>query len=849
MSRRIVFVTTEYDPVVPGGAGAVVAGLTHALREAGESVTVILVSDTAVGAEDDMIVVRPGGETESDDRAAHVSKAAFDAIGAHVEDRPVDLIEFQDFEGLAFWTLTHRTGTRLETTPIFVRYHLPADHILDSIGAERPEFDVVRIMERASLRSADAVIVQTASFVELVESRYRTGSDRILVGPPTVPEVGRVHGSRSPTPRLVVVGRLSEQKGTHDAVRALAPILEQHPELVLEFIGSDGWSATADLPMREWVATLAPAGVREQIVFTDPIPREDLAAHVAGAWAALVPSRLESFCLAAHEARAMGLPVIARNLPALVDHFDEASGAMLYDGTDGDLHHVIRTVLDDPGILDALAAAPLPAYEDPLDVYLTDLVAPRHPQSQAGLATEALYRFEEATKTPQSRSAVAHRLAARLLRITPRPIARAAVAVVPGQMKDRFRTLASWPDEQERRHKEERRAGIRARAAAGEFADLPSPRVSVIIPCYDHGSFVEDALVSVFEQAFESWEVVVVDDGSTEPETRVILAALDLPRVQVIRQENAGLPAARNTGIEASRGEFIVPLDADDELLPAYLERMIETLDASPDAAFVHCWAELFGDVNWVWATRPYNRYAELLTNSVLQTATMRRTALDQVGGYDETMTMGNEDWDLWLRFQEAEWGNRQIREPLYRYRKQGISMSVTTEAAFEEGRHRIIERHPDLYEPGVMRVLKREHYPLLSLVVDPEADHPVTQPADVQIVVGSTDRCASVAATKGKYVAFWGGGSPDGLWLLVDRLERDPSLGAATDGCATVYRRWELVDPNSGLDLGGIPAPARCPEAGWIVPAEITVENRTLRVVRQRPEEEGRLPNWVDHR
>ncbi len=232
------------------------------------------------------------------------------------------------------------------------------------------------------------------------------------------------------------------------------------------------------------------------------------------------------------------------------------------------------------------------------------------------------------------------------------------------------------------------------------------------MPCFNHGRFVGDALVSVFEQSYESWEVVVVDDGSTDPETIAVLADLDLPRVEVLHQDNAGLPAARNTGIRASRGEFIVPLDADDELLPNYLSRMVETLDADPHAAFAHCWAELFGDVNWVWATRPYNPYTELLTNSVLQTATMRRAAWDEVGGYDETMLGGNEDWELWIRYQEAGWGNRQIREPLYRYRKEGISMSVTNEAAFDEGRRRIIDRHPALYEPTAIRLSKAEELP-----------------------------------------------------------------------------------------------------------------------------------------
>ncbi len=431
----------------------------------------------------------------------------------------------------------------------------------------------------------------------------------------------------------------------------------------------------------------------------------------------------------------------------------------------------------------------------------------------------------------------------------PDRVARAAVTLVPASLKERFRTVASWPEEQERRRAEQQRARLRAAIDAGAFDEVASPRVSVVVPCYNHGRFLEDALFSVFDQTFGSWEVVVVDDGSTDPETVAVLAGLDLPRVSVVRQDNAGLPAARNSGIRASRGEFIVPLDADDELLPDYLARMVETLDAAPDAAFAHCWAELFGDVNWVWATRPYNPDTELLSNSVLQTAMTRRSAFDEVGGYDETMTGGNEDWDLWLRYQEAGWGNRHIRVPLDRYRKQGISMSVTNEAAFEEGRRRIIERHPAMYAPQAMRAAKARHYPLLSVVTGPGDDRGAFDAPDTQIVRAATGRCSAVSQTNGKYVVFADGEPGSAVWTLVERLEREPNLGAASDGDVAVYRRWELVDPDTGLDLDAAPVPKRCPEEAWIVPTEMDVAGRILPVVRQRPEEEGRLPAWVDDR
>ena len=847
MTRHIAFVTTEYDPLIPGGAGAVVAALRESLTDQGHTVTVVLVTEQDVEAMDDVIVVPPVAEVDDEPVTLSASRAAFTAVLGLAQEQRIDLVEFQDFDGLAFWTLTHRNDTPLESTPIAVRYHLPADHILDAIGVERPEFSVTRAMERASLRSADAVISQTPSMAGVIAERYGTEPERIIVGPPPIFSVGRADGERSPTPRLVVIGRLSEQKGTHDAVRALGPLLEQNPDLVLEFVGSEGWSATADLPMREWVRSLAPDDVQEQIVFTDPIPRDDLPEHVSGAWAVLVPSRLESFCLAAHEARAMGFPLVARNLSPITDYFGMETGTLIYDGSDEDLRDMVSVALDQPETLDRLASSPLPAYDDPAALYAGPLPAPRHPHSQAGHGTAAIHTLDTALAqpSPQPRGSSTIQWA---LRVLPPSVAQAAVRVVPGKLKDRFRGVASWPVEEERRQLVDRQGVVDEQIRNKGFPELADPQVTVVIPCYNHGTYLAGALLTVYEQTHDSWEVIIVDDGSTDPETVTILDELDMPRVRVVRQGNTGLPGARNTGIRQARGEFIVPLDADDELLPAYLETMVNALEADPDAAFCHCWAELFGDVNWVWATRPFNPYTVLLSNSMLQVATFRRAAWEAVGGYDETMTHGNEDWDMWLRFHEASWGNVHVREPLYRYRKHGISMSVDTEADFEQGRERIKQRHPTLYEPTTIRQNKAANFPLLSVIgapSDADADTAFGS-GDVQIVDSGADRCGSIAATTGKYVVFWDGGSTDGVWNLVDRLERDPKLGAATDGSETVYRRWELVDPNTGLDLGEVPTPERCPEDDWIVPEEMTVAGRILPVVRQRPEEEGRLPGWV---
>src|SRR6185436_2755865 len=130
---------------------------------------------------------------------------------------------------------------------------------------------------------------------------------------------------------------------------------------------------------------------------------------------------------------------------------------------------------------------------------------------------------------------------------------------------------------------------------AGMTRAMP-PRISVLMPCYNHGEYIDEALASVAAQTCQDFEIVVVDDGSTEPATVAKLARLEAPRMRVLRTANQGLPAARNHAARHAAGEVFCALDADDRLAPAWFERALAVLDARPDVAFVSHWLETFGD-------------------------------------------------------------------------------------------------------------------------------------------------------------------------------------------------------------------------------------------------------------
>jgi glycosyltransferase involved in cell wall biosynthesis len=201
------------------------------------------------------------------------------------------------------------------------------------------------------------------------------------------------------------------------------------------------------------------------------------------------------------------------------------------------------------------------------------------------------------------------------------------------------------------------------------------PRVTVVIAAFNAANTISSALKSVLAQTEQRFEVVVVDDGSTD-DTATSVASFEDPRVRLVTQRNRGPSAARNTGLRAARGEYISILDADDLWLPQYLEVMTGALEADQNAAFAYTDAWVLEDGTGRIRRRsamsyqrppttvpdPRSFYLLLLErNFVYTSVTARRSVLEAAGGYDETLGTG-EDWDLWLRISAA--GGQAVRPP-----------------------------------------------------------------------------------------------------------------------------------------------------------------------------------------
>jgi glycosyltransferase involved in cell wall biosynthesis len=249
-----------------------------------------------------------------------------------------------------------------------------------------------------------------------------------------------------------------------------------------------------------------------------------------------------------------------------------------------------------------------------------------------------------------------------------------------------------------------------------------SPRVSVIISCFNLGQYLDEAVDSLVAQTFSDYEIVIVDDGSTDELTCRVLDTWNRPGTRIIRSpENRGLPAAKNLGLRHTTGEFVCMFDADDRAHPELLARSVAALDADASLAFVSHWVQTFGDDTSVWPRTDCDFPALLHHNRVNGAAVVRRSAVDAVGGFDETFREGCEDWDFWITLVERGLRGRVLAQPLYEYRRHQGSM---TSAMDMERRHpslcrRLVIKHADAYRSHVQDLRRRRERDLAALRQD----------------------------------------------------------------------------------------------------------------------------------
>lgn len=216
-----------------------------------------------------------------------------------------------------------------------------------------------------------------------------------------------------------------------------------------------------------------------------------------------------------------------------------------------------------------------------------------------------------------------------------------------------------------------------------------NPLVSIIIPCYNYGRFLHEAIESALAQTYNPIEIIVLNDGSTDNTVEV---ASKYP-VLLINQENQGAPKTFNRGVELSSGDFFIILSADDKLHPSFVEKTMAIMNSNKDIAFVYTHTILFGERNEYMYSREYDVETLKLTNYITGTALTRKDAFRSVGGFDTDLKC-LEDWDLWLSFAEKAFYGKLMPEPLLYYRQQTISRNIASSKVIKQAVRKILKKH-----------------------------------------------------------------------------------------------------------------------------------------------------------
>jgi glycogen synthase len=687
---RIGLVTTEFPPFYGGGIGTYCGSLTRALVQAGHDVHV-LVPGSVTGTIDGVTIhpfdpPKPSPDDtlpeglrqfgEGFERSYYLAAR----LRTFVRDTGVEIIESQEYLGLVYHALYERLWREDPLrVPIVVTLHGGTADLLEADGL--PKYGLVgytqSFLEDCSVQWADAIVSPSRWYGHRTARRLGIPTDRVNVCP--LPYQVRDYAPVDRTASEVLfVGRMERRKGVEILVRALPEVFHAMPGCRVRFVGADWYDGARDASMRGWMETRL-AAFGDRIIFEGLQPPERVRELMARAGVVVIPSTWENFPNVCLEAAAAAAPILASDSNGMAEILEEGRSCLFFEN----------------GSTDALSAR--------LIEMLT--LDSRKRECLGQQARERVRSLCDPARVVENR--VAHYRAV---------IARVSASGLP-----------SYP-----------------RHLLGR-GDRPAPRgerpsrLAVIIPCYNMGETLMETIDSVRSSTRPPDELVVVDDGSTDPRTLEVLSGLGA-EARVVRTENRGLSAARNLGAASTTSDTLLFLDADDLIDPGLIEIGWPILERHPDVGAVLPWSQTFGLYRASFCP-PVPHFPYLLhTNMATVVGLVRRAAFDDVGGYRSEMTYGYEDWQFWVAMLDAGWGALHIPQRLMHYRVRQYSMlqSVTSQAnAFLLGRIASLTPRPF-----------REHFEECRLL---EAERtPPAESAISRIVCSGTDEVSIYGAGSG---------------------------------------------------------------------------------------------------
>jgi glycosyltransferase involved in cell wall biosynthesis len=579
--------------------------------------------------------------------AALSHRFALEAEALAEREGPPDIIECQDYGATGYFLLHRRlTGeSPLRHTPVVVHLHTP-DFIVQRLNQypryKLPAYWIGR-MERAAIWMADAVLAPSTAMLTEMHRHLEGPLPETAIIPYPLGEVSDAGPVEPKEGHLLFVGRIELRKGVEPLLAACDPLWRDGLSFTVEMAGADVHTPLKGGNLTTYLQKRYKRHVSEgRLRFSGPLSHDEVARRMRAAHAVLVPSLWENFPHVCMEAMAAGACVLAAREGGQAEMLEgsPAAGFLFSHGQPGSLEERLREVL---------------------------AMSLEERRAMGRTASERIRERGDPEKVLRDR--LGH------------------FRKVIGRGTER-RTFP-FPN---RRLRE----GVTAPAISA------APLLSVVIPYYNLGRYLRECLDSVLAAADVRKEILIVNDGSTEPESLQVLGNIrrrDLPEVRILDIPNGGLANARNRGALEARGELVAFVDADDAVEPSFLRRAAEVFRRYDNVHLVYSWARFFGEGKGIWHAWTFDLPYLLCHNQLIPIAVVRRETFLRHGRNKPHIVYGLEDYEGWLSLAEAGCGGVAIPEPLVRYRIRDDSMFKVIERDKQLYLYDLIaEEHPGLY-------------------------------------------------------------------------------------------------------------------------------------------------------
>lgn len=226
-------------------------------------------------------------------------------------------------------------------------------------------------------------------------------------------------------------------------------------------------------------------------------------------------------------------------------------------------------------------------------------------------------------------------------------------------------------------------------------------KATIIITSYNKEMYIAETINSAIKQSFSDYEILIVDDGSTD-KSRSVIESFNDTKIRLLFKENEGVIKTRNTAISEAIGKYIVQLDGDDKIGEEFLSKTVSEMEKDSSIGIVYCKTQLFGQKNNVWDLGEFSLSKQLLTNQIVITALFKKEDFLKTQGYNLDFSEGLEDWDFWLSLIELGVKVKQLNDIEFFYRVLPDSRNNFTRKKEEKLKDLIWNNHKELYRKNV---------------------------------------------------------------------------------------------------------------------------------------------------